>query len=242
MPILLAAAPLGTIQRRRVSFDVPGVRDRDDDFLLGDQIFETELGLFLHNLRLAVVLVFFTELGQLVLDDRPHQRFARQHRLEIFNPLQHLLVFLDEFSALELRQPLEAHVEDGICLEVRQGELPHQPGPGFIGRLRASNQRDHCIQIVERNLEAFKNMRALPPCGLIDGAAVNHFPPMLEEMMQNLFEAEDLRAIVDQRQYDHECFELGVLIEVVEDDGISLRLRSMMTRPLPGRTIRRGDR
>src|SRR6476620_5433378 len=55
---------------------------------------------------------------------------------------------------------------------------------------------------------------------LIDGAADNHFPPMLEEMMQNLFEVKDLRAIIEQRQHDHaeRRFELGVLIEVVEDD------------------------
>src|SRR6185503_1473097 len=108
------------------------------------------------------------------------------------------LIFLDEFSPLELRQPLETHVEDGIGLDVRQGELPYQPGPGFIGRLRAPNQRDHCIQIVERDLEAFKNMRALFSLAeLIDGAADHHFPPMLEEMVQNLLEIEDLRPIVD---------------------------------------------
>ena len=129
--LALAAAPLGTIQRDRVSLDVAGVRDRDDDFFLGDQIFEADLGLFLHDLRLAVVLVCFTELGQLVLDDRPHQRFARQDRLEIFDLLQHLLVFLDEFSALELRQPLEPHVENGICLDVASGRTAASARPGL---------------------------------------------------------------------------------------------------------------
>ena len=54
----------------RVALDVAGVGDRDDDFFLGDQVFETDLGLFLHDLRAAVVLVFFTELGQLIFDDR----------------------------------------------------------------------------------------------------------------------------------------------------------------------------
>ena len=145
--LALAAAPLCPVQGDRIALDVAGVRDRDDHFFVRDHVFQGNLRLFFHDLRAAVILVGLAHLDQLVLDDRTNQRFAAQDRLETLDLLQDLCIFLDEFVALQLREPLEPHLQNRIRLDFAQRKFSHQADTGFIGRLRPPDQGDHRIQV-----------------------------------------------------------------------------------------------
>ena len=123
----LAAAPLRPIQGNRIALNVPGVRDRDDHFFIRDHVFQGNLGFFFHDLRATIVVVGLAHLDQLILDDRTNQRFAAKDRLETLDLLQDLRIFLDEFVALQLRKPLEPHLQNRIRLDFAQRKLRIRP-------------------------------------------------------------------------------------------------------------------
>src|SRR5207253_3570493 len=132
-----------------------------------------------------------THLDQLILDDRANQCVAAQDRLETLDLLQDLCIFLDEFVALQLREPLEPHLQNCIRLDFAQCKFPHQADAGYIGRLRPSDQGNHCIQVIERDLEALENMGPLFRLAQFEGGPTDDdLAPVLDEMMQNLFEVQ----------------------------------------------------
>ena len=73
--------------------------------------------------------------------------------------------------------------------------------------------------MIEGDLESFENMRPFFGLSEFEGGPPHHdFASMLEEMMQNLLEREDLRAIVHQRQHDDAegRLELGMFIQIIQ--------------------------
>ena len=219
--LALAASPLRPIEGDRVALDVAGMRNRDDHFFVRDHVFQGDLRFFFHDLRAAVVLVGLAHLDQLILDDRANQRFAAQDRLEMLDLLQDLFIFLDEFVALQLREPLEPHLQNRIRLDFAQRKLPHQAGSGFIGRLRPSDQGNHRIQVIERDLETLEDMGPLFRLAQLEGGPTDDdFAPMLDEMMQDLLEVQHFRPVVHQREHDDPegRLELRELIQIVQRD------------------------
>ena len=73
-----------------------------------------------------------------------------------------LLVLVGDFVALETGEALEAHVQNGLCLRLRESESAHQPITGTLRIWRGANQLDHGVEIVERYDEALENVGALP--------------------------------------------------------------------------------
>ena len=108
--------------------DVAGVADRDRHVLLGNQVLDAEIALLLDDLRPAVVAVFRLQGPQLV-DDRLHQQpVAGQDRPEALDRLQQLGQLIQNLLPFQPGQPLELHVEDGLRLDLAEGELGHQAG------------------------------------------------------------------------------------------------------------------
>ena len=194
--------------------------DGDHHFFFGDQVLERQLGFFLHDLRATLVLILVFDLGQFIADDLAHQRLAAQDRPQIFNLLQYLAILLDQLIALQLGEPLQAHLQNGVRLQFRQLKLLHQAGAGDIRRLRAPDEGDDGIQIIQRDLEAFKDMGALFRLAkIIRRPPHDDLAPMLNEGDENPLEVQHFRPIVDERQHVHaeRGLQLTMFVEVVQD-------------------------
>jgi hypothetical protein len=87
--------------------------------------------------------------------------------------------------------------------------------------LRPPNEVDDGVEIVERDLETFEDVGPLFGFAkFIDRSTDDHFAPMLNEMVQDLLEVEDLRAVIDKREHNdaERRFELCVPVKIVQDD------------------------
>ncbi len=115
----------------------------------------------------------------------------------------------------------EAHVEDRLRLLGRELESLYQPLPGGVGILRAADQRDHLVEVVERDQQALEDVGAsLGPAQLELRAAGNHLALMSDVVLDHLLERKRLRHPVDQGDHvdPERGLHLGVLVELVEDD------------------------
>ena len=74
---------------------------------------------------------------------------------------QDFLVLLDELLALEARQALQAHVEDGLRLDLAELPARDQAFLRFLAGAAGADERDQLVEHVERADEAFEHMRAL---------------------------------------------------------------------------------
>ena len=144
--------------------------------------------------------------------------------------LLHLDVLFDDLVSLEPGQPLQPHVENRLRLYLRKTELLHQPPAGGFGIGRTPNEGDHGIEIVEGNDQALEDMGAIAGAGEIVGrAAHNHFAPVVEKVLQQLFEVENFGLVIDDpKEIDPKRGpHLGQLVEVVLHDlghGVALEL------------------
>ena len=116
-----------------------------------------------------------------------------------------------------------------LAIEVDDDVSALAPGvevfAGFGAGAGCADDADDGVEIVEGNLVAFEDVLAL--AGLAqqeDGAALHDVDAVIDEGADGLVEAELARLAVEHGQEDHgEAFlQLGVLVELVEDD---LRLR-----------------
>ena len=69
-----------------------------------------------------------------------------------------------DLVGLERRQPLQAHVEDRLRLDLGELELVDQAGAGVVRIVGGADQRDHRVEVVERDQEALEDVR--PGLGL----------------------------------------------------------------------------
>ena len=63
-----SAPPLHPIGRNWCSLEIAAVADRDRDLLVGDQVFEMDLGSFVFNPRAALIAVEFFNFFELLHD------------------------------------------------------------------------------------------------------------------------------------------------------------------------------
>ena len=218
----LAAAALVAIRRDGRPLDVAGAADRDRHVLFGDQILDVDLaGFAFEELRPAIVAVLRADFLQLVDDDLHEQALAREDRAQTLDRLQQLGQLVEDLLALEARQALELHVENRLRLDLRQAELHHQAVARFGHGLRRANQRDHLVEMIERDPQAFEDVVARLGLAQLElGPAPDDLAPELDEALDELQQAEHLRPAADDGQHDDAEARLQrrVLVEVVEDD------------------------
>ncbi len=98
---------------------------------------------------------------------------------------------------------MELKVEDGLGLDLAEPVARHQRFAGRRGRGRAADERDDFVEMVERDDEAFEDVRAL--LGLLeleDGAPPDDVPAEIDEEANELEEREDLGPVVDDGEDD----------------------------------------
>src|SRR6185503_10033701 len=217
----LAAAPLVPVVRDRSPLDVAGVADRDRHVFLGNQVLDPEFAFLRQDLRAPIIPVPVPHRPQLVDDDLHQQLFARQDRQQPFDQFEQLGQFIEDLLALQAGQPLELHVEDGLRLNLAQAELRHQTFPRLGGVFRRPDQRDHRIEMIDGDLQAFEDVAARFGLSQLEfGPPADDLAPELDEVVDQLDEREHLRAAADNGEHDdaEAALQRRVLVEIVEDD------------------------
>ena len=123
----LLAAPaafLRTVLGDRRRLHVTGVRQGHDHVLRGDQVFGSEVGRIVFDRRAARILavggVLVHHLAHLVGDDRGDALGTRQDIQQVGDVRHHFFVLVDDLVLLKAGQALQAHLQDFLCLLVRQ--------------------------------------------------------------------------------------------------------------------------
>ena len=150
------------VERGIHALQLPRPRERHDDFLRRGGLFLNFQRGFVRQLDGCAALVgeFLGNLLQFLADDRQQLLLAVQDALQAVDELQDVLVLLAQGDDFQIRQPLQAHVQDCLRLRVGQLEALHQAGFRFLRVLRGANQRDDLVEVVHRNHQTLQNVRA----------------------------------------------------------------------------------
>src|SRR5215216_1329076 len=217
-----AAAPvLGPVVAQGNPLDVAGPGAGNHHRLGRDQVLDRQLALVGADLGPARVGEAAPGLQQLLLDDPAHLGGVVEDGLELGDPGLELGVLLLELAALEGGQAAQLHVEDGGGLDLRERVALHQLGPGDVGRLGVADEVDDLVEVVEGDQQALEDVGPLLGLAqLVAGPADDHGDLVGEVVRQHLGQVEHPGHAVDQGQHDHAeaVLELGVLVELVEDD------------------------
>src|SRR5439155_17721432 len=226
-----AAPVLTTISVERKPFDIAVVADGDGVDFFGDQVFVTDLGDGFDDLSAALIAVFVAQLDQVGSNDGQDVALAAQKLLVTLDLSAQLVVFLEDFVALQGRQLLKLQTHDrlglglGHAITVQGAQLPLEGGkvivpqcPAHDGRshrqvlqalLRFSPARrlpadsDHFIQGGNRDELPFEDVGA--PLGFAEkvlGPPADNLHPVPDEFLDHLLEGEGPRPAVHQCQQD----------------------------------------
>ena len=218
----LAAAALVAVRRDRSPLDVAGVADRDRHVFFGDQVLDAQFArLAFDNLGPPIVAVFRPDVAKFVDDDLHQQALAGQDGAEPLDRFQELGELVQDLLTLQPGQPLKLHIQDGLRLNLREAEGRHQPFAGFGRRLGRPDQRDHRIEVIERDLQPFQDVIAgfgFPEFEF--GSPADDLAAELNEALNELQEVQHLRPPADDGEHDDAETRLqrGVFVEVVEND------------------------
>ena len=216
-----AATPLAAIFARVRPLDVPALREHQDRFFIGDQILGGKYGgTALHYFRTPIVAVLLDDLAYLFLDKLHELLFALQERREFLDKGLHLFQFVLYLFALEARELLQAHIEDGLRLELGEFEYLHQSRASLVDIFGLLDELDDLINMVERLLEAEQDMLTrLRDLEVVARALRDHIFAVRDEVFEQCLERERLRHPIDER--DHVVVEcllyLRMLIQIIQD-------------------------
>src|SRR5690625_980963 len=214
-----AAADLGPVQRRRGAFDVTAAGQRDHHLLFGDQVFLADLLAVIGDLAAALIAELPAHRQQFLADDPPQLRLVTEDDGQPFDLGGYLAVLLEQFLALQAGEALQAHVQDGLRLDVTHAERLDQAFLRFRTIGAGADQGDNLVQVIERLEVALEDMSAfLGPLQLEAGASGDHIAAVFEVQAQYLAQRQQTRAAVDDADVvDREArLQLGVLVQLVE--------------------------
>ena len=211
--------------------DVAGMADRDDHLFVRNHVLNAEFRTGELDAGTALVAKLLAHLQQLILDDAHAEGLVLQNGLQASDEFHQLVVFGTELVALESRELLEAHVEDGPSLDLTELELLHQAIPRVFRRLASPDEGDDGIEVVDGDDEALQDVGPLLSLAqLVLCAADDHIVAVVDVMEDHLPQAKQLRAPFDQGDVvDRETgLELGVLVKLIQHhvgDGIALEVK-----------------
>ena len=111
-----AAAALLPVGRDRGALHVAGMAHRHRDLLVGDQVFQADLGSFVLDDGAALVAVFLLDLFELLHDHAAQLLLAAENRFVLGDAVAHLRQFLQNFVDRQPRQPVQLQFQDGVSL------------------------------------------------------------------------------------------------------------------------------
>ena len=220
----LTASPpaLALVKTDRVPLDVARMGNGDDHVLLDDQILDVDLLGAEYDFGSTLIPVTGPDLGQLLNDHVEDLLRVIENPLKLVNQGGDLGVFRVDFLPFKSGQPLEAHVENRLCLNIGQTEPAAQRGGGLLRAPGGLDHGDNLVDPVKGDDQPFEDMGALPGLGQIERR-----PPdddlfaELQKTLENLLQIEYPRlSPVDRKHDDPEGgLHLGVFVELVQDHG-----------------------
>ena len=111
-----AAAALLAIGRDRRALQVAGVADRHRNLLVGDQVFQADLGGFVLNDGAALVAVLLLDLFQFLDDDAAQLLLAAENGFVLGDAAANFRQLFQDFVDRQARQAVQLQFEDGVGL------------------------------------------------------------------------------------------------------------------------------
>ena len=149
------ATVLRTELRKRCTLDVSHVRDGDDHFVIGIEIFRIELFRSIYDFRTTVVAVFFFHFKQFVLDNLLAKFLVAQNFFEISDLLHQVFVFGMELVLHQSGELAQAHFYDSTSLNFAQVEAGHQVRDSFVRSLGGTDNTDYLVNVIRSDNQSF---------------------------------------------------------------------------------------
>ena len=196
------ALALGGIFADGSALDVPVGGEGKDAFLLLDQVLDVDLVLHILNLRLAVVAVLVGDGLQLLLQDGLYQILIPQHPQIIGDFLLQLLILVLELFPVQPLQSLQAHIQNGLSLDVVQAKALHQVFLGIV--IAGADDMDDLVNVVLGNQQTLQQMGPLLSLlQVVSGAPDDDLLLEGQILVDDVPQGQDLRLglILDQGQH-----------------------------------------
>ena len=91
----------------------------------------------------------------------PPRRLVVEQLLDLGGPLPLLLQLLEDVLDLELAQPVELRLEDGVGLDLGEPEPGDQLGRGVGLAVAVADDLDRLVEVLEDDREAFEDVDPL---------------------------------------------------------------------------------
>src|SRR5688500_5840466 len=153
-----ASAPLLSIRRDRRALDVARMGDGDDHVLFGNQVLDREFAFVASDLGAPLVAEPLGDFLELFAHDLHPARTRRENLPQLLHERSHFLELGLELVALQARQLRASHVQNrlGLTLAELDPLLKLPACGGGVGR--GPDQLDHCVDIVDGDLEALEDV------------------------------------------------------------------------------------
>ena len=201
---LLAHAALGLsgILADGSPLDVARLRQSKDALLLLNEVLNVDLVLHVLDLGLAVIAELLGNGGQLLLQDLTHQTFVGQHPVEVSDPLLQLLVLALQLLPVQALQCLQAHIQNGLRLNIVQTEALHELLLGIV--ISAADNLDDLIDVVLRDQQTLQQMRPLLCLfQIVAGPADDDFLLKRQIFVNDVPQGQDLGLVLVIHQSQH---------------------------------------
>src|SRR6056297_2804816 len=116
----LAAPALRLIRIQRLRLGIAAVRQRHHHVLLGNEVFDGQVGVVLHDLGATLVAELVAHRLELLADQGQEPVRIGQDKRILSNFIEYLLVFLNYLLLLEAGQAMQPQIQDGLGLGLRQ--------------------------------------------------------------------------------------------------------------------------
>ena len=216
-----AAATLLAVGGDGRALEVAGVRDGDGDLLVGDEVFELELGGLVEDLGAALVAVILAD-GFEFLDDDGAELFLRgEDGFVLGDVVADFAELVQQLVDGELGEAIELQFEDGVDLAVAEGEggVDQRGGIDAVLRWIELDAGEGLIAdgdpaVGEELEEVFAGVGA-------GGGSANDFDDVVEVVERDLVAEQDVLALAGLAQEEGGAAADDVLAVLDEDaDGV----------------------
>ena len=151
------------------------------------------------NLCAALVAIFLLHLLQLLLHHLLATLGIVQNFLQVGYQLHQVVILLMQLVDTQTCQLAEAHIHDGLRLQLVQVETSLQVTLGITGCLRVADDVHHFVDIVHGNNQALQDVSSLLSLAqVVLRAAYGYVVTMLYEVFNTLLERQQTGATLHQ--------------------------------------------
>ena len=154
----LAAPVLRPVSGLAEALDIAEVRHRDHHVIHGNQVLNIYFALHHADFGAAAVRVLGANHQEFLLDHAHQQLFIRQDALQVGDRLLQLIKLSLQPVSLQVGQSRQAHIKNGLGLNIREIKALDQAGLGSRRILGGADQVHHFIDVEQRLEQAFQDV------------------------------------------------------------------------------------